>query len=327
MRCQMFSDKKINLSSFLEEVGLTGENVEIFESPGMYPHKERAEDNWSYFTAWGFRWLYKILTDEGKTVNNLSIVGIGSGVEGILAGKIFQPKLKTLVITDIDREVVSGALQNIQNTMLGHTAVTPLIGSFCEPIARANMYVDLIFGNIPNLPASGAEDLSLGAEKGTFVPSLLYNGYKPSVKFISWALGSQFAYLQSAYKVLPVGGSVVTALGGRMPISVVEELFSSCNFRLEDVLVGFKEQTEALIDFQGYHRLEQEHGVSFEFYVYRDAIELMEKNGIKNPSSEISGKELKVLLEPFKISAGESLSLHERKISVGHTVHLFRGIK
>ncbi|MBI4360120.1 MAG: hypothetical protein HY564_03435, partial [Candidatus Jacksonbacteria bacterium] len=187
--------------------------------------------------------------------------------------------------------------------------------------------VDLIYGNIPNLPSAEDIDLSLGAEKGTFVPATLYQGYNPPQELIDWAMGSQFAYLQSAKRVLPTGGSVITALGGRMPLNLVRELFASCELKLDEVITGFKEQTEALINFQGYHQLEQEYGVSFEFYLYQQAINLMKDKGVANPSSQISGEKLKRLLEPFKVSAGKALELYNQKVPVGHTVHFFRGIK
>lgn len=321
-------ERRIDLSLFLEKVGLTGESAEISESPDMYPHKEKVEENWSYYTGWGFRRLKEIFETEKKIPSSVAIVGIGSGVEGILAAKVFRPHLRNLIVTDIDSGVADGAAKNIEDAINDRgVRITSLVGSYCEPLEKAGMTADLIYGNIPNLPSAEEVDLSQGAEKGTFVPPSLYEGYKPPQKFVDWAMGSQFAYLQSAKKVLPDGGSVVTALGGRMPLSLVRELFADCGLRLEEVTTGFKEQTEALIDFQGYHRLEQEVGVSFEFYLYQQAVGLMKEKGITNPSNQVSGEELKKLLEPFKVSAGKALDLYGQKVPVGHTVHLFRGIK
>ncbi len=321
-------EKKIDLSRFLEQAGLVEEHVEIIETPGMYPHKEKVEENWSYYTGWGFRQLKEQFESEGKRITDLAIIGIGSGVEGILAAKFFKPDVHNLIVTDIDSEVVDGAVRNIKNSLHDmNIKVTPLIGSYCEPLERSHLTVDVVYGNIPNLPSTKEADLSLGAEKGTFVPTMLYHRYNPPQKYTDWALGSQFAYLQSAKKVLRRGGSVVSALGGRVPLDVVRELFADCELQLVEVTTGFKEQTEALIDFQGYHLLEREGSVSFEFYLYEQAGDLMKQKGIVNPSSHISGEALKTLLEPFKVSAGKALELYEQKVPIGHTVHLFRGIK
>ena len=327
-RSKLTMEKRIDLSSFLEKIGFTGESAEITESLDMYPHKEKSEDNWSYYTGFGFMRLQEIFGKEQRNVSTVAIVGIGSGVEGTLAVKIFKPTIKNLIISDIDTEIIVVAVQNIKNTVNSEGInIMSLVGSFCEPIEKTSLTPDLVYGNLPNLPATGEENLTHGAEKGTFIPSSLYEGYKPPQKFVNWAMGSQFAYLQSAKRVLPDGGSVVTTLGGRMPLGLVKELFAECGFKLEEVITGFKEQSEALIDFQGYNRLEREFGISFEFYLYEQAISLMKKKGIINPSSHILVEELKKLLEPFKVSAGRALKLYEQNTPVGHTVHIFRGIR
>ena len=303
----------------------------------MYEHKEETLKNWSYFSGWGFKHLNRILKREGHPLSSMAIIGIGSGVEGILAGKISQPYLEELVITDIDDGVASGAFRNIKAVISPNIYVQPLKGSFCQPISETiclptskNIYglkVDLVYGNIPNLPALSDMDLSKGAEKGTFVPPQLYDCYNPPSKFKAWGLAAQYAFLQSAKSVLRPGGSIVTALGGRMPIKIVEELFEVCELEFEDVIVGFKEQTEAKIDFEGYHRLEKENGVSFEFYLYQEVIDFLRDKGISNPSDGISGRILKSMLRPYMVSAGAALKLYERNIPVGHTVHLFRGVQ
>lgn len=293
----------------------------------MYPHKEKADENWSYYTASGFKRLKKILNTEKKAAETIAVIGIGSGVEGILATKIFQPTLKKLIITDIDAEVVESAAKNIRKTTRQNIEIIPLVGSYCEPLEKATLGADVIYGNIPNLPSSNDIDLSRGAEKGTFVPTSLYENYKPPGEFVVWAMGSQFAFLQSAKKVLSENGSVVTALGGRMPLKVVNDLFAQCKLNISEILVGFKVQTEALIDFQGYYNLEKEHSISFEFYPYHESTKILKEKVISNPSNNTNGEDLKKLLDPLVITAGRAIELYGQKVGVGHTVHLFRGTK
>jgi len=96
---------------------------------------------------------------------------------------------------------------------------------------------------------------------------------------------------------------------------------------MEEVIVGFKEQTEALIDFMGYGKFEEEYGVSFEFYLYEESKKLIEEKKIENPTFTMKGDELKKLLEPYKVSSQRALELLKKDIAVGHTVHLFRGLK
>jgi hypothetical protein len=319
--------KQVDITPLFKAAGIDTQPVSIIETPGMYPYKDTIVDNWAYYTAVGMKRLKAVLEAEQKEVAEVAIVGIGSGVEGIAAITIFQPELKRLIVSDVDSEILDGTVVNIQDCIQDtNLQLVPVVGSFCEPIEQAGYKVDLVHGNVPNLPSTGEEDLSQGAEKGTFLPSSLYEGYSPPEKFVGWAMGAQYAYLMSARNILKPGGSVITELGGRMPLQLVDELFVACGYEhMEEVIVGFKEQTEALIDFLGYHRMEKAYGVSFEFYIYKEAKKLLEQRGFHNPTHNVSGREIKELLNPYKVSAGEAVGLYKKNVAVGHTVHLFRG--
>jgi SAM-dependent methyltransferase len=321
------NSKNVDVSPLFEKAGLAV-RATIKETPRMYPYKEKIEENWAYYTAVGMQKFRELLTKEGKSVKDAAIVGIGSGVEGIAAGHVFRDSLKHLVVTDIDTEVLSGARENIRQGTEGiRYNLSTFFGSFCEPIEEAEIKVDYIHGNIPNLPSTGKEDLRFGAEKGTFVPPDRFENYYPPQEYVRWALAAQYAYMQSAAHVLKKGGSFTTELGGRVPLHLVRDMFTQeglCD--PSEVIVGFKQQTEALIDFEGYHRLERAHGVEFDFYRYDDGRNLLEKRGIANPTCEVSGDEMKKMLSNFRVSAGEAIDLHHQGVPVGHTVHIFRGI-
>ncbi len=320
--------KVIDIAPLFAASGIPSGKIEIVETPGMYPYKEEIEKNWAYYTAVGYRHFKEVLKKENKKIKNIAIVGIGSGVEGIVMLKVFGSELRQLIITDVDEEVTEGAVQNLGALPKEHNvAVFPLVGSFCEPIEQKGCTVDCVHGNIPNLPSTGEEDLNQGAEKGTFLEEESFQKYNPPKKLIAYALGSQYAYLQSASRVLNSGGSVVTELGGRMPWDVIQELFDSCGLRMQEIVVGFKEQTEALIDFQGYHRIEKMFGSIFEFYRYEESKKMLRSKGFENPTWKMSGQEMKQLLAPYAVSAGEALELYSKGIAVGHTLHLLRGQK
>ena len=318
--------KTVDVTPLFQAAHIATPQISIIETVGMYPYKEKIVDNWAYYTAVGLKHFREILDAEHRVVNDIGIVGICSGVEGIAVVQIFKDTLQKLIVTDIDDEILSGTVINIGNSAKGtEIKVLPAVGSFCEPIEQAGVKVDFVHANIPNLPSTGEEDLTKGAEKGTFLPSSLYEGYAPPEKFVGWALGAQFAYLTSAKHVLKPEGSIITELGGRVPISVVEELFEACGLKMSEVIVGFKEQTEALIDFIGYHRMETNYGVSFEFYRFEEGKDALAKHGVTEPTWSMTGVEIKKIIEPYKVSAGEALDLYHQGVAVGHTVHLFRG--
>lgn len=325
---QAIKGRRVDITALFSACNIETSQITIIETSGMYPYKKKIENNWAYFTTAGLKTLKKTLDKEGKIVSDIGIVGICSGVEAIAVLLIFRDHLRHVIVTDIDNEILKGTMYNLGNFSKDmDVEITPLVGSFCEPIEKAGYKVDFVHGNIPNLPASGTEDLSQGAEKGTFLPAPLYEKYAPPEKFVGWALGAQYAYLKSAKAVLKDGGTLITELGGRVPMSVVSDLFEATGLKLEEVVVGFKEQTEALIDFIGYHRMEKKYGVEFEFYLFDESKALLKQKGCSNPTTEISGKEMKAQLEPYKVSARKALNLHKQGITVGHTVHLFRGIK
>lgn len=321
-------EKTVDITPLFQATRIPTDAVSIIETPGMYPYKTKLEDNWAYYTAIGLTRLREIFDKENFVVKDIGIVGICSGVEAIAIVEIFKDTAQSLAVTDIDAEILEGTIRNISGVSNKYSIpVTPLIGSFCEPIDEAGLTVDLVHANIPNLPALGTEDLTKGAEKGTFLPAQLYEGYNPPTKFVGWAMGAQYAYLESAKRILKDGGTIITELGGRMPLSLVQDLFDAVGLRLQEFYVGFKEQTEALIDFIGYHRMETQYGVTFEFYRYDESKKMLADQGYTNIDSRISGAELKRSLEPFKVSAGEALELHKKGMAIGHTVHLFRGMK
>ncbi len=316
--------KLVDVSNIFQAADIRSGPIIIQETEGMYPHKERLSDNWSYFTTVGFKRLH----DRKVFPGTIAIVGIGSGVEGIAAVKIFGDTLCHLVVTDIDGGVVGGARRNVKVNLpkRSRIKIQPLIGSFCEPLTKHGIQADLIHANIPNLPAPRGVDLSGGAEKGTFLRPELYEGYHPPDKYIRWALGAQYAYIHSAREALTKRGSVITEVGGRVPLTLLAELFQENGYsRVDEALVGFKEQTEALMDFVGYHEFERAYGVAFDFYLYHRSMLALEEHCIDGNIAPMAGDELKKLLLPYRVSAGAAIELYHKGVGVGHTVHILKG--
>ena len=315
----------VDVSEIFKVAGICYAPVNITQTTGMYPHKPRLEDNWSYYTAVGLTNLFKL----GVRPRTAAIVGIGSGVEGVAATKVFRDSLRTLTITDVDNVVVNRARENITDNLTKPTniRVRSLIGSFCEPLTNQEIRADLIHANIPNLPTAKGTNLRGGAEKGTFLRPKMYLSYNPPKKYIELALGAQYAYIKSAIRAITVHGSVITEVGGRVPLFLLKELFEENGIKCEEVLVGFKEQTEALIDFTGYHRFEEEYGVEFDFYLYKDGLKTLRDSGISGNITDISGGELKRLLKPYRVTAGKAIELFHKGIAVGHTVHILKGTR
>ena len=318
--------KTVDVSNLFEAAQLPCVSpVIIEETEGMYPHKENPYDNWSYFTAAGFI----ALRDRNMFPRVVSVVGIGSGVEGIAAERVFHGSLRHLIISDVEEEVALGAGRNVRAHLPSRSSarITACVGSFCEPMVEAGLMADIIHANIPNLPSSDTTDLSRGEERGTFLRSTLYEDYNPPEKYVKWALGAQYAYLKSAQGALSDRGSVLTEVGGRVPLELLYELFDDLGFSCQPVLVGFKEQSEALMDFIGYHEFEKQYGVKFTFYHCEPARATLQEFGSGCVFENVPSEDIQSALERHRVTAGDAIELHGRNVAVGHTVHILRGVK
>lgn len=322
-----FQNNVQDVTALFAKCGIETGAIQILEHPGMYPHKEEIECNWSYYTIAAFKKLQKLALDNGTAIHSIAIIGIGSGVEGIAAARIFSDTLETLTVSDIVEDITRGAERNIA-PYLTNTALTVhcITGSLCEPFEQHDYRADLVFANIPNLPSDSDEIADSGAERGTFFsPSALGNIQVP-LQFTRWALGCQYAYLQSAKQIISNNNAqVITELGGRVPSSILKELFTACGYFVSEIVVGFKEQSEPLIDFIGYHAFEKQYGVSFDFYLVTEARRILSELAFSNPTDEWTADEIKQQLLTCRVSAGEAIDLFHKNIKVGHIVQVLAG--
>lgn len=318
---------RISIERLMLACGLSSVVREIDQSPAAYPVKDSVEENWSFFSILALRKLAVVRRRRSFGSGTVAIVGIGSGVEGIAAVEIFGGSAQRLVITDVAAPVVRLAAENIlPSVSRTKMQLRALVGSLCEPLSRAAFAPDVICGNIPNLPVPAGVSLDFGEERGTFHDPADVRHAAVPVELERWALSAQLAFLESAGRVLAPNGCVVAMLGGRMPWDVIEGLFDYAGFALTELITGYKVQSEALIDFEGYARFEERFGVTFEFYRSSWVWEQLRSIGQANPL-QMGGRELKRLLAPAKVSATEAVTLHAQGIAIGHTVHALCGAR
>lgn len=329
----MVEGREIDVKPLFKKVGIDARGMKpLVETPKMYPFKTVGDlrQNWSYFMTLGLTVLnQKMKQEESKPPHTMGIIGIGNGIEGVAAAKIFGESLRRLVVTDVKSEILTGALLNIRrNIDTTKLQVTGLVGSFAEPLEAEGIQVDLLAGNVPNLPSEEDQELITGADHGTFMPREWYEKYQPPEKFGKWALGTQYAYLKSAARVMNKGGSALTLVGGRFPLALTDELFHEADFDdVNEVISGYKEQTEPEPDFLGYSQFEDAFGVSFDFYPHAWAEETLRRENIGNPTRVHNAAKIKSVLQEQRKSAKDALSLYHQGVPSGHTVHLLRGIR
>jgi methylase of polypeptide subunit release factors len=313
-----------DISRLLQESRI-GRRVVIATNEHMYTIKDAIEDNWLFYTFFGFRELQKRLLQEGKRPNKVAIIGTGNGVDA-LGACLFIDGIEELLVTDIDSRVIDLSTRNIDNNIpedRSKPKVFFFVGDLCNPLSERYLETDLVYGNLPNLP-SDSDDL----HEGINLSSLYRRGIREiraSGSIGDYLLEMQRLFLDSAKAVLRPGGSVLPIIGGRVPYGLFPRMFAEAGFNFEELCSGFKRQTEAEVIIPEYANAEMGR-VRFSFYHYSEARGHLQKLGIGNPTAKINGKELSDILRDYGVSAREALSLYRGGIDIGHTIHFFRGI-
>lgn len=295
--------------------------VAIVLNKHMYTVKTDIEDNWLFYTFYGFRELQDRLAGEGKKPKRAAMIGSGNGLDAL--GVYFAiDGLEKLLITDIDSRVIGLARENVERNLSRDNPkprIYAVVGNLCKPISHR--LVDLVYGNLPNLPSESEE-----IDEGYNLSSLYRreNGEDTSETAKDYRLEMQELFLRTAAGILNPGGSVLPIIGGRVPYEVFPAMFADAGFKFEEICTGFKRQTEPEIVIPEYANAERD-GIVFSFYPYTEAKQHLKKLSITNPATKIDGMELSGALKDYRISAREALSLYNEGINIGHTVHFFRG--
>jgi hypothetical protein len=289
----------------------------------MYPVKKAVEENWLYYAFAGFKKLDSLLKEEGAKVASLALIGTGNGVDAIGACHIFKDVVR-IYLTDIDEETLPLALQNVKGNLdpAAKAAVDGFAGDVCEPLQERSIKVDLIYGNLPNIPLWDSEQTD-GFGLSTFYSPRESAAPHPVIK--QSMLELQLHFLRSAKACLTPGGSVVQLVGGRFPSRNFKLLYELAGFELTQLCAGLKPQTEASEVLTGYARAEKENDVEFTFYDYDKALAALKQDGQGNLVADEPMDYLEKTLKDCLMNATRALEAHRNGILIGHTCHVLRG--
>jgi hypothetical protein len=312
------------VSKLFQESGIE-KQVLITTNEHMYTIKDCIEDNWLFYTFFGFKELQNRLILEGKIPKKIAIIGTGNGVDALGTCSIING-IEELLITDIDPRVIPLSVKNVESNISNERykpRINSFVGNLCNPLLEKSLKVDLVYANLPNLP-SDSENIADG-----YNLSSLYRREKDNLDtskdIRDYLLEMQQLFLHSAKGILNSNGSVLSIIGGRVPHELFFRIFTEEGLKLEELCSGFKRQTEPDVIISEYANAERG-GIKFSFYHYTKAKEHLKKLDITNPTTKINGIELSNALKDYRISAGEALNLYRDGIDIGHTVHVFRGI-
>lgn len=333
------SGRNQDVSPIFRAAGIEGRYTGVMSEYSYDLHPEDPESNWLYVALQGFRKLKLILDREGKRVNTFATIGSGHALDAVGGYKIFNPK--NVVMTDINAAIewwlTENFLRQIREPIWGdekgkdivawnyldkNVRTYSLIGHLCEPLRERGLVADVIYANLPNLPEPDQAKIQQGKNSSTFINEAAITAAPK--KYHEYHLGLQYTLLQDAVGSLTNEGSLLMNLGGRVPVELVQDMFSENGYQYEELFNHFKIQTEPEEVLTGYSvQGEKRYGVEFDFYRFDEAKRFI---GESRPE-DCSVEQLKELLLPSRVNATEGLYLHYQGERIGHIVQLVRGIK
>ncbi len=324
-----------DVTPLLEKAGIVlkddfGQRL-IRETAETYPTEPIPEDNWIFSAFKGLVELKKCMDTELKARSpewavyryNFATIGTGSGLDMIGAYEIFSPP--HFVVTDLNEGALKVARENLDNNIhvkdyyymeKSHF----LQGSLASPLIEKGIKVDVLYANLPNIPADQVEtDQSIAS--ATYIDRKTIEGCPK--KYDDYLLATQYHFLKQAQLCLEPHGSVVIALGGRVPYELVKELFAETGFEMKDLYGRLKVQTQPEDVIKGYAEMEQKNDVDFIFY----------DMGKKEIDVSTLGFDKNIGLEDYQkafsknaISAQEAYRRHLEGHKIAHAVWILRGV-
>lgn len=289
--------------------------VRIRLTEHTYPLESSPEQSWLPIAFRAFARIAGLIP-----VRDLLILGTGNGLDALAAMEIFD--LRSLAVTDLFEESLSVSRENI----LAHvrderaTEISFHAGHLLSCVPPETR-LDLLYENLPNIPATPEVALERGINTGRFFDA---TGLEVPPPFGDHLLALHHRLLGEALGHVRDGGGVLTALGGRIPDEVAFGLHRACGYVPHLVAFDVKVQAEPQLVLPGYRRVEDETGVEFRFYT-TEAIEIV----ARGRRSGLDGEELATAVEndlrPLTMSAREAEERSRRGEAVAHSVLMIFG--
>jgi methylase of polypeptide subunit release factors len=280
-----------------------------------YPLEPWVEESW---LAVAFRAFARL---AGRSrIRDLLIVGTGNGLDALGAAEIFD--LRSLAVTDLFEESLAVSRENILSHLesQGEPELSFHAGDLLSCVPAPARF-DLVYENLPNIPATAEVALELGINSGRFFRATKLSVPAP---FADHLLALHHRCLREAWRHVRPGGGVLTAIGGRMPDDVVFDLHRACGYLPELVAFDVKLQGEPDLVLPGYRRVEDERGLEFTFYASEAADIVAERR-----RSGLDGQQLVDTVAPdlrrLSMSAREAERRSRRGEQVAHSVLMIFG--
>lgn len=204
------------------------------------------------------------LKAQGRKPHTAAIVGCGPGVDALLMLKILKPKI--LFLTDLDERIVKIAKSNVLNNhqLESGQVLEVTQGDLCEGLRKSGLQFDLIYENLPNLPAPKPIDVAEGALSASFFDAQKHKGIPKDIS--SNLLSLHYQFLLEARTLLRPGADTLSCIGARVPVLDILKIFESLDYVPEVLVNNLVRQFEAERVLAEYASLEETQNKEFRFF-------------------------------------------------------------
>lgn len=299
----------------------TKRSISIAVTPHTYLPEGELAQGWFPNLLRAFRRLASELEQEIKIPRSFASIGVGPGLDAIAAVELLN--VDTLWLVDLHQDVVDLATYNVLGNCPGIEAprVHGLVSDLCTGLLARDIRVDLLYENLPNLPASDIT-LSVDAMTASFFDSGKLAETPPA--YSAYRLGLHYLFLAQASDALANDGSVVCCIGGRVKIQIVRSMFTQLGYVPHVLSFGLVRQFESEKVLAGYVTAESENGIEFTFYPYKEACEVVAK--LRRAGADIDTVIEHPLLRRMAIGSTEARDLERQGHAIGHLGIVWRGV-
>ncbi len=241
-------------------------------------------------------------------------IGTGSGLDALVAAEILGAAL--IGVTDVHEDLIGLASDNITRNLRPDHAVTLLAGSgdLLEPLRRFHPLFDIIYENLPNVPLDGDRNGDVRRNSSNFVPP---RREAIPLHIRENLLALHYIALLQAKDFLASGGSLLSLLGGRVPLASMLGMAEAAGYRASFLSYAWKVQAEAADNLAGYAAWERQGLGPFHFYRIDDLERVFA--GLDPVAAAARALAVEAELAPFSIDATAALAEYRHGARIGHT--------
>jgi len=262
---------------------------------------------------------FKLIRQRQGVQQAFASIGTGVGLDALAA--IETLGATRIGITDVHEEVVSTALTNITRNLRDPfgVALDAGAGDLLSPLRPVAPRYDLIYENLPNIQIDDAERIAAErTSSGHFspraepVPDILQQNF----------LALHYLALQQAPDFLKPGGAVLSMLGGRVPLSLFQEMAALAGLKSEIYTYGWKIQAMPEEIIRGHADRQRDGYGPFHFYLAARLAEAFESVDLE--SSGARALEIEDSIAADRLDPFEAYEAWKRGEVIGHTFAVLR---